>query len=79
MVEWPRLWVNDSQIRVDDFGNFPKNVDNFQDILTTLFKEVAIEAYFKVANSNIILLGVKEYISTIQLVNFGNCDMDRSS
>jgi hypothetical protein len=47
--------VNDSQIRVDDFDNFPKNVDNLQDLLTTLFKEVAIEVRFKVVNSNIIL------------------------
>jgi hypothetical protein len=71
--------VNDSQIRVDDFGNFPKNVDKLQDMLTTLFNEVAIEVHFKVANSNIILLGVKEYTSTIQLVNFWDFDMDRSS
>ena len=71
--------MNDSQIRVDDFGNFTKNVDKLQDMLTTLFNEVAIEVHFKVANSNIILLGVKEYTSTIQLVNFGDFDMDRSS
>ncbi len=48
-------------------------------MLTTLFNEVANEVHFKVANSKIILLGVKEYISTIQLVNFGDFDMDRSS
>jgi hypothetical protein len=52
--------VNDSQIWVDDFGYFPKNVDNLQDLLTTLFKEVAIEVRFKVENSNIILLRVEE-------------------